>query len=150
MRGIKHGTPKRGTRRWSSPISSIYSCLIKVIKIYLCLVAKAWFHLKKKKKQWVAAPVIYNKCLSIRSIFKTWQIQKGRKRKTNWLCEHDVNEVKNQTTLQEHYTGLAFRAENRQNKSHSSGQKTGFTVVNGALHLALWHWMARHEERTVI
>lgn len=45
-----------------------YSCLIKVIKIHPCLTAKACFHLKKQR---VAAPVIYNKCLSIHFIFKT-------------------------------------------------------------------------------
>lgn len=51
-----------------------------------------------------------------------------------------VDEVKSQTALQEWCSGLAFRAENLQKspRTISSGQRTGFTVVNRALHLALW------------
>lgn len=100
----------------SSP--PIYSCLIKVIKIDPCLTAKVCFHLKK---QWVAAPVIYNKCLSIHFIFKTWQ-KEGKNKQTV--------KIKMRPLYWNDTRALCFLL-------FLQGQ-SDFTVVNLALHLALW------------
>lgn len=73
--------------------------------------------------------MIYNKCLSVHSIFlkhdkferegetKNKLALRARSKKTTQRYRNaTVDEVKSQTALQEWYSGLAFRAENLKKK----------------------------------